>query len=1296
MSANDNRHNYPWPGLFAYKESDSQYFFGRESEIQDVLERIKREVPTVLYGPSGVGKTSLLCAGIFPQLKREHFLPVYIRLDHSDDAPPYATQVAQEIEHRIKEHNIDIEELMPSLEQDSPESLWEVLHRHAYWDKQNFPVRPVLVFDQFEELFTLANDRDKIASFIKELEHLAENTMPASLKNRLKEHGERLQYKSDRYDYRIVISLREDFLARLQELSENIPILGRNRVSIQAMNGEQALLAVSRPGREILDDKVAEKIVYAVANLHLERIQKTELARLQVDPSILSLFCSKLNDRRLAANESTITVGHVESSGRDILESYYKECIAKVSSPTQYFIEDHLLTSCGFRNPVAADDVEAAGVPAHDVDKLVKERLLHYEERQGVRWLEISHDKLTPIMSEYREQRLLREQQEQELIKNRHRTRRLIFVAGAIVSLLIVLLGVFLVWYDSNQREIVEYYNTMDKKYGLPYGIGKLSKAQVRKRFVSYKFIRTGRANPVTRVEAVNGFDHLTRQHQTTTYLRKDESGNAVRKECIWEFILDADKKYPVYEMAKDMAGNLVWGFVYSPNRDSSKVRASYIGPDGFPKAQQQSKAEYIEIEYDENGFEKYLRYMDRLGNPMPGPDGAFGQMREHDQNGLLILIASIDGDGNFMIDNVGNCGMRHFYNEKGFLTSASSFDTTLSRRTPVTQGFDSLHISYDNFFNITKTEYFLSNKRCMESSGVSILQSEYTYSDSGIIFTATYYDTLNEPVYSKEKIAGFEGIFDSYSNLVKATNLDSDGNPCYSSEKIAGWESDFDTLGNLVEIKYFGADYNPCYDKDAVAGWKSIFERGNEIQSISLDVNGIPCFSSSGIAGWKSEFDERGNEIMRTYIDINGNPCLHTEKNAGWKNYYDERGNQIKRTFFNEYQNPCLIIYKYAGWNSEYDAYGNEIKMTYIDEHDEPCYSDERIAGWQSTYDERGNEIARTYIGIDGKPCLHKDNNAGWRSQYDIRGNLIERSFVDIDGKLCLIDDEYAGWIAEYNAHDNEVKKSFFNEHRKPCARKDGVSTIINEYDDRGNNIKETYYDINGKPCSNAEGYAGAESIVDARGNQIKFTYLGVDNKPCLNKSQEIASANFEYDERDRIIKVSFFGTDSLPCLSTENIAGWRSTFDEHGNEIERVFLDTDGHPCVGINNIAGWSSEFDESGSEIKRMFLNTNGEPGMSSDNYAGWMKTFDERGNVRQEIFLGLDGKPTAIFLGYFTGLEYVYDKKDTAVRGYFLEKDGQRTERAHIKYVNDKFGNLIETQYVNAQGEIVGREPAPEE
>ena len=62
---------------------------------------------TILFGQSGLGKTSLLCAGLFPRLRAVDFLPVYLRLDWTTAHISPVAQIKQALAENLAEHGVE-------------------------------------------------------------------------------------------------------------------------------------------------------------------------------------------------------------------------------------------------------------------------------------------------------------------------------------------------------------------------------------------------------------------------------------------------------------------------------------------------------------------------------------------------------------------------------------------------------------------------------------------------------------------------------------------------------------------------------------------------------------------------------------------------------------------------------------------------------------------------------------------------------------------------------------------------------------------------------------------------------------------------------------------------------------------------------------------------------------------------------------------------------------------------------------------------------------------------------------
>ena len=200
---------------------------------------------TVLYGRSGLGKTSLLQAGLFPALRERHLLPSYIRFDLKPGAAP----LTQQLHHAVRD-SIRADVPDPMLPSDD-ESLWEYLHRMNFelWSARNYPLTPVIVLDQFEELFTLGERvPDLVDTFRNELGDLVENRIPADLATRIdNDEAVASRFNLRSHNYKLLISLREDFLPDLEGWCRLIPSLARSRVRLLHLSVNEAFDAVHEP-----------------------------------------------------------------------------------------------------------------------------------------------------------------------------------------------------------------------------------------------------------------------------------------------------------------------------------------------------------------------------------------------------------------------------------------------------------------------------------------------------------------------------------------------------------------------------------------------------------------------------------------------------------------------------------------------------------------------------------------------------------------------------------------------------------------------------------------------------------------------------------------------------------------------------------------------------------------------------------------------------------------------------------------------------------------------------------------
>jgi tetratricopeptide (TPR) repeat protein len=458
----------PWLGLASYTEETRAYFYGRDEEVAELARRVQRKLLTVLFGQSGLGKTSVLRAGLVPRLRAQGYCPIYVRIDYGRDSPEPAEQIKQAIS-RTARYAGQWTQAGVAME---GESLWEYLHHRddVLRDEAGTTLIPLLIFDQFEEIFTLAQSDDfgraRAARFVEELSDLVENRPPKALEAKLeKDDSAAERFDFGRSDYRVLIALREDYLAPLESLKRAMPSISQNRLRLAPMNGTQALAAVLQPGKKLVSEEVAAAIVRFVAG-------GAELANAEVEPSLLSLICRELNDTRLAAGRSEISLDLLAGSHASILSNFYERALADQSPAIRQIIEEDLLTSSGYRENVAEERVlsrfKSVGADAATLATLVNRRLLRIEERLDVRRVELTHDVLCPVVKASRDARHEREaheatertlavQRERELAARRALVRARQVASGCIVLAVLAVAAAIFGFFSTERARRAEH-----------------------------------------------------------------------------------------------------------------------------------------------------------------------------------------------------------------------------------------------------------------------------------------------------------------------------------------------------------------------------------------------------------------------------------------------------------------------------------------------------------------------------------------------------------------------------------------------------------------------------------------------------------------------------------------------------------------------------------------------------------------------------------------------------------------------------------------------------------------------
>lgn len=227
----------PYKGLMAFQETDGDRFFGREKQIAVLWEKLRslhetesaiRVLP--IYGPSGSGKSSLARAGLIPELARRP-IPGYNRARIAILVPgTHPLESLATVLARIVTQDLTpvakTREFAGELEQTNGTGEYDGLRRIAdvMPDVASAPL--VVLVDQFEEVYTLCEDKTERDAFIGNLLHAA---------------GDRAKRLT------VIITLRSDFLGETQKHPVLNQLFSEQGYLVPAMTPEELRQAIAKP-----------------------------------------------------------------------------------------------------------------------------------------------------------------------------------------------------------------------------------------------------------------------------------------------------------------------------------------------------------------------------------------------------------------------------------------------------------------------------------------------------------------------------------------------------------------------------------------------------------------------------------------------------------------------------------------------------------------------------------------------------------------------------------------------------------------------------------------------------------------------------------------------------------------------------------------------------------------------------------------------------------------------------------------------------------------------------------------
>jgi hypothetical protein len=404
---------YPGAQPFSDDEISRRTFFGRERESAELTNKILANRLVVVYAKSGLGKTSLLNAGVAELLRKEKYLPLNVRVNDVQHGPFLSILggIRTEAERQLVEY-------APG----SQASLWHFFKTAEFW-QGDLLLAPVLILDQFEELFTLQSAGAR-AAFLSDLGSLVRGVSPSTTAKADLDPAKTGDLHNELTDtppaLRIVLSFREDFLGLLEEAADWIPQILDHRFRVTPLSMEAAVKALTGPAE--VEDKIlqtkpftyAPEAVTTIIN-HLSRRsgKDTTSVTSYIEPFQLQLICQRIERIAVERQQTTgraltITIADIggEAALRATLQDFYNQEIHALSSRHQRravhrLCEEYLISPEGRRLSIEEHEIQRQlKLSGEILERLVDRRLLRSDQRADSIYYELSHDTLVePVLA---------------------------------------------------------------------------------------------------------------------------------------------------------------------------------------------------------------------------------------------------------------------------------------------------------------------------------------------------------------------------------------------------------------------------------------------------------------------------------------------------------------------------------------------------------------------------------------------------------------------------------------------------------------------------------------------------------------------------------------------------------------------------------------------------------------------------------------------------------------------------------------------------------------------------------
>jgi hypothetical protein len=441
-----------YPGVKPFETAERDLFFGRDRDIEDLLVLMRLEKLMVLFGKSGYGKSSLINAGILPQLP-DDTQAIVVRLGSYSDGQtrtPLDT-LRSKMDEGLTD-NPELDFLNNGLVQPT---LWQQMKRKQNRQHRRF----VFIFDQFEEFFTYPLAAQKV--FKEQLAELLYTEVPQSLRKIADSFTDDQQdWLATPFDAKALFAIRADRMSLLDSMKDKLPAILQKRYELKGLTEAQAQEAITRPA--LLRDARFITPPFEYTRPALDKIlsELSDNRNKAIEAFQVQIVCEEIEkevEKGTVPDRDNNGLPDVAEENLpdfdNLYENYYRRKIEELTPSVQkaarLLIEEKLIfddEKTGEARRLSVD----SGVLLHDtgvnqalLNQLESSFLLRREANaMGGFNYEVSHDTMIAPILKSKAERKAKEKAELERLEAQRKQRRLILLLMAVGLALLIVIGI--------------------------------------------------------------------------------------------------------------------------------------------------------------------------------------------------------------------------------------------------------------------------------------------------------------------------------------------------------------------------------------------------------------------------------------------------------------------------------------------------------------------------------------------------------------------------------------------------------------------------------------------------------------------------------------------------------------------------------------------------------------------------------------------------------------------------------------------------------------------------------------